>query len=1023
MGNLLDRMIALAFGDCRDAKVWRNETRGTVGQFLASLLRPSPTHFEKDGRAFLQGSLRAGASERTAKAMSVMELAAFDVESGEEARPILERARQLGLCCVIYPTHSHGKTETRIPTEAVQKQAKIGMHDEPTPPQVLGYWRDVKGIVPAFAEQAAVKGREGFDFVIEHPPFPRFRVVVPLAEPVDVTSIAASLPGLKQRWKLFYEHLAAVLGIKRVDPSCSDVSRLFYLHRRPKGAEPWSLHVDGSGIDFAATLKEAEMAPKAMALRCPRDSLRKADPTGFNTPGLLAFLRNHADDFEAAEWLRSCFPEDVRHDHGDKIEFRCPNSDRHTEQKPDDRAFVVINASMSDSGGFHMGCLHAGCIEASGKDRAWYLDKLCEQYGIGVEDLLAFCPGVEAEAAQRQADEESLATLINSLSPDSTSNEIEAVVKAIARSKKSVVAKDALLRNAAEKVDGKWTARVEARWRRYLKDAESEERAEGEGACHLHEGAIYHHFDFRDQLDAVKALFAKRNATPYIFSRDEGGQFRVFDHNGKIKVEDITGNRAAWHDELTAIADFRRISNKDGDRGVAPFPDIITAFIGTTRLDLPIMDQVVYFPVFDREGNLRTEKGYDPGTRCYLDPKFIPTLNGEPVPHDPNEADVETALAWLTEAIFDIPFVDKFGEVETEPQYILDADGHRVPNANRGAASFEHWLAMGLQMIMRNMITGPCPSIHVAKPEVGTGGSLVVKIVHNIFTGDDPGDIPLSDSAEELRKTITSLLRCGDSGLLFFDNIKSGHIDIPFMAQLITSGVWRDRVLGQSEIVTIPFRQQVVLCGNSLGFTKEMIRRNVPVGLNAYTPNPATDRAADTYKHPELIKWVRENQANLAGAFYTLAFRGIRAGVLTGALKPKRTLASFDSWSQVIGGTLTACGLTNFLANRQSYAGGVGADDADNTWGDIVQSIWASKGDGSFKRDVIEMADPFGTVFKKEGGTETSRATTAGMLIRHHLIDKTFVVTGPAKDEAMAVMFTCVRDKRPHEYRLVPLNT
>ena len=158
---------------------------------------------------------------------------------------------------------------------------------------------------------------------------------------------------------------------------------------------------------------------------------------------------------------------------------------------------------------------------------------------------------------------------------------------------------------------------------------------------------IYAHFHYKDQLAKTKALFAQRNAMPHIFTREEGGQFRTFTHSGKVKSEEMTGSRSAWHDELNEVADFRRITDKLGDQGVAPFPDIITAFVGTTQLDLPMLDQIVYFPIFDQAGKLRTEPGYDPGTRSYLDPKFTPTLNGKSVPIDPTDDDVATALGWI----------------------------------------------------------------------------------------------------------------------------------------------------------------------------------------------------------------------------------------------------------------------------------------------------------------------------------------------------------------------------------------
>ena len=173
---------------------------------------------------------------------------------------------------------------------------------------------------------------------------------------------------------------------------------------------------------------------------------------------------------------------------------------------------------------------------------------------------------------------------------------------------------------------------------------------------------------------------------------------------------------------------------------------------------------------------------------------------------------------------------------------------------------------------------------------------------------------------------------------------------MPFMAQLLTAGVWQDRILSKSEIATIPFTKQIVFCGNRLTFTKEMIRRNVPVGLNTYLSNPASDRDSGSYRHYPLIDWVLAQQANLAGGIlHPRISRHPTGGVLTGGVRPVRTLASFDGWSQIIGGTLAACGMTSFLGNLESYRADVGSEEEENVYADVAQELWQRHGHGAFK--------------------------------------------------------------------------
>ena len=239
------RPLTLAFGTSRDARIWYNETRGSEGEFLSWLETPDANHHEKDGFAFLQGTLKPGETQRQAKNMDTMHCIAFDVESGERPETIAENAKNAGVEVVIYPTFNHDKPETRIKTDAVHRWAKIGAHDEATAEQVLAYLRKKKGYLPCIMDTAQFVGRHEHEYVVSHAPLPRFRVVAMLRDPVKLADLAPTLAGAKETWKTGYYALGAMLGIQHFDESCDDLSRLFYPHRRPKNAAPWSIRVQG----------------------------------------------------------------------------------------------------------------------------------------------------------------------------------------------------------------------------------------------------------------------------------------------------------------------------------------------------------------------------------------------------------------------------------------------------------------------------------------------------------------------------------------------------------------------------------------------------------------------------------------------------------------------------------------------------------------------------------------------------------------------------------------------------------
>lgn len=317
------RPLTLAFGASRDARIWCNETRGSEGEFLSWLERPDANHHEKDGLAFLQGTLKHGETQRQAKNMDTMHGIAFDVESGERPEAIAENAEKVGVEVVIYPTFNHDKPETRIKTDAVHRWAKISAHDEATAEQVLAYLRKKKGYLPCIMDTAQFVGRHEHEYVVSHAPLPRFRVVAVWREPVKLADLAPTLAGAKETWKTGYYALGAMLGIQHFDESCDDLSRLFFAHRRPKNAAPWSIRVQGEAVDFVALLAEARAAePQASSSSAQPGptSAKKSKPT-YLTADLAKFISRCAKHLRAADLLLA-YGEDPTEANGG-VQSRC----------------------------------------------------------------------------------------------------------------------------------------------------------------------------------------------------------------------------------------------------------------------------------------------------------------------------------------------------------------------------------------------------------------------------------------------------------------------------------------------------------------------------------------------------------------------------------------------------------------------------------------------------------------------------------------------------------------------------
>lgn len=154
----------------------------------------------------------------------------------------------------------------------------------------------------------------------------------------------------------------------------------------------------------------------------------------------------------------------------------------------------------------------------------------------------------------------------------------------------------------------------------------------------------------------------------------------------------------------------------------------------------------------------------------------------------------------------------------------------------RGPALF---VSMMLTAVARLGIEGGCPGYFITANEPGTGKSTMFEFVSRVVYGELVESVDWGTDSVERRKEIIANLREGQECFLF-ENIEQGEeIKSPILAQAITAGKFKARVMGKGEMVYVPAQSLFVFVGNNLTMSTELSRRLMTIELMAQTENPA----------------------------------------------------------------------------------------------------------------------------------------------------------------------------------------
>jgi hypothetical protein len=274
--------------------------------------------------------------------------------------------------------------------------------------------------------------------------------------------------------------------------------------------------------------------------------------------------------------------------------------------------------------------------------------------------------------------------------------------------------------------------------------------------------------------------------------------------------------------------------------------------------------------------------GYDSETGLFYEPTG-PTIK---VPDAPSIDDARAACHSLLEVVCDFPFVK---------------DAHRAA-----------WLAMVLTPLARHAFTGPSPLFLIDANIRASGKSLLADAASLIVTGRQVARMSCPKEDDEMRKRITAITLGGDQ-MVLIDNI-AGELGSASLDAALTGTIWKDRILGRSEIVEMPLVTTWAATGNNVVLLADTSRRVCHIRLESKLENP---EERHNFKHANLLGWVRDERPRLLAAALTILQAYCRAGRPGQNLKP---WGSFEEWSDVVRQALVWIGMPDPGETREELA-------------------------------------------------------------------------------------------------------
>lgn len=958
---VLNRVVTVASGREREDKEWLTHSRPFGELVQAHFVRYLRSN-EKDNICITNGGLSG--PRRLRENLRHNSLAYLDGDGCLDLDEALELATRLGLFTILSNTHSHGKTRTEIKEKPLLKWLRetdrfTGHPGDVTAQHCADYLHEKRGIKRSVLADLELSHKPNADnkvtYVIKHQPMPRVRLMFVLKEDFDFT-----IGGREQRideWKGKYGGLVAKTGYP-FDLTCADPVKINYLPCAPLDAKlgPGGhqlIIVDGDFLDLA----QIQAAPSGGT-----DSGRKRSGAGRRgtantmTADLLRIVKLVGPGhFQASDFMLHHFG--ARHDYKDgvKRDHRCPNEEEHSKPDAKDRGFFACNANAERD--WSMFCPHNVCQEGSQNDRLWFLDMALQELELTAEAVLDFCgergAALKRELAQRReakraledelaeineqlalwetaakfgGDREAVALAIGKLNNGSSDDDRLPVLRALA-ARPDGGDRDKLIKQLVATGINQRTVNAQFKVLRAERDGLEKRKQELERliaevmsaatdaeAPDMPEGAIDVTHGFKERLAAATAAMTAarfRGHSPR-FYRGAGGvvtRLREVEDSRDDSVSAECLDKNAVRAELNRIADWRTPLKGGGSKSVSASPDVVDQISSDIELELSKLRGIARSPIITASGEQVATPGYHSASGIYLNP--LPGFTAIPV--TPDEVTKDGAIAArdrVLDVLRDFPFSDTFDGTREGPAYldVTDADGRPLPNLKRGRGSRAGALTAILHPHLMAFFDSASPLYGIDASASRSGKGTLADTVTLISEGRAVPKQDFPASPTETSKVITSALM-EQMPALCLDNIRKVFEDTALELS-ITAGIHSGRLLGQSKMIVMPMRVQLLATLNNGTYGDDMKGRVVPIRLQ-----PDQRNRERQYKWPDYNAHILSKRAQLIHDLHLIILWWLKQGGSDGSVK----FQGFIPWSRTMSGILQEIDMPYLLGNQDAF--------------------------------------------------------------------------------------------------------
>ena len=234
----------------------------------------------------------------------------------------------------------------------------------------------------------------------------------------------------------------------------------------------------------------------------------------------------------------------------------------------------------------------------------------------------------------------------------------------------------------------------------------------------------------------------------------------------------------------------------------------------------------------------------------------------------------------------------------------------------------------------------------------GVGKDLLLGLPIILYENQFPYYYSACSSDDEYKKVLFSACKNYER-FLVFSNLK-GFLNSSAIERYCTESLVKDRLLGTNTVKEYPNKTIIAISSNELQITEDIARRTLDIRLEYYEENIKSRN----FKNKDLNFYVFEKRTNILAALYSLVNHWVSNGARLGA-----SIASFQKWSQIVGGILTSSGYKDPFSERTIISESM-QGKGDPTTSDmkcLMKELYKQhQGKEVAGKEIIKICDDFG---------------------------------------------------------------